>query len=55
MVEYMRTILDLPESFTAEAMNNSHQRTKAAVIVTALEDLVRKKLNPGTQGLRGQG
>jgi Arc/MetJ family transcription regulator len=38
----MRTTLDLPDTLIAEAMKVSHQRTKTAVIVTALEDLVRK-------------
>ena len=38
----MRTTLDLPESLVKEAMKASHQRTKTAVIITALEDLVRK-------------
>jgi hypothetical protein len=38
----MRTTLDLPAPLIAEAMKASHQRTKTAVIVTALEDLVRK-------------
>ena len=38
----MRTTLDLPESLIAEAMELSHQRTKTAVIITALEDFVRK-------------
>ena len=38
----MRTTLDLPEKLVADAMKATHQRTKTAVIVTALEDLVRK-------------
>ena len=38
----MRTTLDLPESLVADAMKISHQRTKTAVIITALQDLVRK-------------
>jgi len=38
----MRTTLDLPAPLIAEAMKASHQRTKTAVIVAALEDLVRK-------------
>lgn len=38
----MRTTLDLPEKLMSEAMNACNQRTKTAVIVTALEDLVRK-------------
>jgi fatty acid-binding protein DegV len=38
----MRTTLDLPEKLIEDAMKVTHQRTKTAVIVTALEDLVRK-------------
>jgi len=38
----MRTTLDLPAPLIAEAMKASHQRTKTAVIVAALEDLLRK-------------
>lgn len=38
----MRTTLDLPTPLIDEAMKVSHQRTKTAVIVTALEELVRK-------------
>ena len=38
----MRTTLNLPESLIAEAMKLSHQRTKTAVIIAALEDFVRK-------------
>ena len=33
---------DLPAPLIAEAMKATHQRTKTAVIVTTLEDLVRK-------------
>ena len=38
----MRTTLDLPEPLITEAMKLSHHRTKTAVIITALEDFVRK-------------
>ena len=38
----MRTTLDLPASLVAEAMKLSHQKTKTAVIISALEDYVRK-------------
>ena len=38
----MRTTLDLPEKLISDAMKTSHQRTKTAVIITALEELVRK-------------
>ncbi len=38
----MRTTLDLPEVLIQDAMKVSHQKTKTAVIVTALQELVRK-------------
>jgi hypothetical protein len=50
----MRTTLDLPESLMDEAMKLSHQRTKTAVIVTALEDFVRKNRIQGLKKFRGR-
>jgi hypothetical protein len=38
----MRTTLDLPEELLVEAMRISHIGTKTKVIVTALEELIRK-------------
>lgn len=38
----MRTTLDLPDILVQDAMKASHQKTKTAVIITALQDLVRK-------------
>jgi hypothetical protein len=38
----MRTTLDLPDVLVQNAMKVSHQKTKTAVIITALQDLVRK-------------
>ncbi len=38
----MRTTLDLPEDLLKEAMRATHIQTKTKVIVTALEELVRK-------------
>ena len=38
----MRTTLDLPEALVRDAMKASQQKTKTAVIITALQDLVRK-------------
>lgn len=38
----MRTTLDLPESLLADAMKATNTGTKTAVIVLALEELVRK-------------
>ncbi|MFC1452163.1 type II toxin-antitoxin system VapB family antitoxin [Verrucomicrobiota bacterium] len=50
----MRTTLDLPASLVAEAMKVSHHRTKTAVIVTALEDYVRKNRIQGLRNFRGK-
>ncbi len=38
----MRTTLDLPENLLNEAMKVTHINTKTAVIIRALEELVRK-------------
>lgn len=38
----MRTTLDLPENLLDEAMRITHTPTKTAVIVKALEELIRK-------------
>jgi len=38
----MRTTLDLPGPLVEEALKLSHQKTKTAVIISALEDFVRK-------------
>ena len=38
----MRTTLDLPEDLLEEAMKATQISTKTKVIITALEDLIRK-------------
>jgi len=38
----MRTTLDLPEKLLSEAMKATQIKTKTMVIITALEDLIRK-------------
>jgi hypothetical protein len=38
----MRTTLDLPEDLLNEAMKATHIKTKTKVIITALEELIRK-------------
>ena len=38
----MRTTLDLPDNLVREAMKVTHIKTKTKVIVTALEELIRK-------------
>lgn len=50
----MRTTLDLPEPLIKKAMKVSHQKTKTAVIVTALEELVRKNSLQGLKAFRGK-
>ena len=49
----MRTTLDLPESLITEAMKLSHQRTKTAVIIAALEDYIRKNRIQGLKKYKG--
>ena len=50
----MRTTLDLPESLLNEAMKVTHTDTKTAVIVRALEELVRKSKISGLKKYRGK-
>lgn len=38
----MRTTLDLPDPLVQQALKASHQKTKTAVIIAALEDFVRR-------------
>ena len=50
----MRTTLDLPGPLVSEAMKLSHQKTKTAVIISALEDLVRKTRISNLKKYRGK-
>lgn len=50
----MRTTLDLPERLMQDAMKASHQKTKTAVIITALEDFVRKARLQELRGFKGR-
>ncbi len=50
----MRTTLDLPENLLNEAMKVTHTDTKTAVIVRALEELVRKSKISGLKKYRGK-
>lgn len=50
----MRTTLDLPRPLVDEAMKLSHQKTKTAVIIAALEDFVRKSRIQGLKKFRGK-
>ncbi len=50
----MRTTIDLPNSLVEEAMKLSNQKTKTGVIITALEDYVRKSRIQGLRKFRGK-
>ena len=50
----MRTTLDLPGPLVSEAMKLSHHKTKTAVIISALEDLVRKTRISNLKKYRGK-
>lgn len=50
----MRTTIDLPDALVEEAMKLSHQKTKTAVLIAALEDFVRKKRIQGLRKFRGR-
>jgi len=50
----MRTTLDLPEPLVEEALKLSHQKTKTGVIITALEDFVRKSKIEGLKMFKGK-
>ena len=50
----MRTTLDLPETLVKEAMSISKLKTKTALIITALEDLIRKKKIEGIKNYKGK-
>ncbi len=50
----MRTTLDLPEDLIDEAMKATHINTKTRVIITALEDLIRKSKISGLKEFKGK-
>ena len=50
----MRTNLVLPDVLVQNAMKVSHQKTKTAVIITALQDLVRKNRLQELRQFKGQ-
>jgi len=50
----MRTTLELPEDLINEAMKATNINTKTKVIITALEDLVRKSKISGLKKFRGK-
>jgi len=52
--DMMRTTLDLPEELLIEAMKTTQIRTKTKVIITALEDLIRKSKISGIKQYKGK-
>lgn len=50
----MRTTLDLPAPLLKEALRVTRQKTKTAVIITALEDLIRKNRTLGLKKYKGK-
>jgi hypothetical protein len=50
----VRTTLDLPGALLNEALKVSHQKTKTAVIISALEDFLRKNRIQGLKKFRGK-
>jgi Arc/MetJ family transcription regulator len=50
----MRTTLDLPEDLIVEAMKATKINTKTKVIITALEDLIRKSKISGLKEFKGK-
>ncbi len=50
----MRTTLDLPEDLLNEAMKTTHIQTKTKVIITALEELIRKSKISELKNFKGK-
>lgn len=50
----MRTTLDLPKHLIDEAMKATHISTKTQLIITALEDLIRKTKISGLKDFKGK-
>ena len=50
----MRTTLDLPENLLIDAMKATHIKTKTKVIITALEELIRKNRIAGLKKFKGK-
>jgi len=50
----MRTTLDLPENLLQEAMKATHIQTKTRVIITALEELIRKSKISDLKNFKGK-
>jgi len=50
----MRTTLDLPENLLNEAMKATKIKTKTKVIITALEELIRKSTISELKNFKGK-
>lgn len=50
----MRTTLDLPDGLVRDALKASPHRTKTAVIISALEGLVRRSRLQGLKRFKGR-
>ena len=50
----MRTTLDLPEDLLSDAMKLTQTDTKTAVIIKALEELIRKSTISGIKKYKGK-
>jgi Arc/MetJ family transcription regulator len=50
----MRTTLDIPEDLMNEAMKAARIDTKTKVIITALEELIRKSKISGLKKFKGK-
>ena len=50
----MRTTLDLPDNLINEAMKATQINTKTKVIITALEELIRKSRISGLKEYKGK-
>ena len=50
----MRTTLDLPKDLIDEAMKATQINTKTQLIITALEDLIRKLKISGLKDFKGK-
>jgi hypothetical protein len=50
----MRTTLNLPKTLIDEAMKTTRISTKTQVIITALEDLIRKSKISGLKEFKGK-
>ena len=50
----MRTTLDLPEDLIQEAMSLTQTKTKTALIIRAVEDLIRKSKISGIKDFKSE-